>query len=200
MPGILTLAIAPILFMFKTNKYIADRSEHCISVVYCDNDEFIKKDFLPERVYQIFKLSGEEKHDSLNLILIENLSRGLRLSQNDSIGLKVILNKGIKYGTYLSLMNCCLKSGINSWIPFGDSVFIYNKNCPKDYNHDLGQNILMPDFLYMGSDCFVDNPKPKLTLIQRIKNEKFMIKLASPFVIIYLILLYLTINKIKNEG
>jgi len=97
-PGILTLAIAPILFIFKTDKYISDRKEYCIhTMMIGKNDQHITKGFFQKITFQTFMLSGIPKQDSSSLILIENFARGISLSKNDSIGLKVILNKNIKY-------------------------------------------------------------------------------------------------------
>jgi hypothetical protein len=52
----------------------------------------------------------------------------------------------------------------------------------------------------MGIDCCFDKPKPEPTMIQKIKNHMFEIKLAIPFAILILIFIYLNIKKIKNEG
>jgi hypothetical protein len=201
-PGILTLVFAPILFINKTHKYIADRTEHCISIIVGVNEDKKHMDFLfPHRDYQTFHLSGLSNQDSSTLILIGYFAKGLNLSKNDSIGLKVVLDQKIKYKTFVDLLNVCLKSGISDWIPFGDTVFVFHKDNPMHYNNNLCQNHLTPDRISLNFICGLDlqDKKSKPTLIQKIKNNKEAIQLAYPFAIVYMALLFLSIRKIKNE-
>ena len=204
-PGIITLVIAPILFMYKTNKYISDKSEHCISITTASKYDKGSYDLLiKKRAYQNFILTGQNSRDSLTLVLIENYARGINLSENDSIGIKVVLGKNIKYKTYIDLLNTCLKSDISTWIPYGDTVFIFYKNYinkrePLDtYSKKYCQNIYMPEIqtcLFNIGSCI---PRKKPSIIQKIKNEKETIKLATPILIIYLILAYVSIKKLRN--
>jgi hypothetical protein len=201
-PGLLTLAIAPIIFMARTNKYLFDRTQHCITIGVAEKDdsEFSKAVCHPLRAYQTFKLTENSKQDSSVLILIENYAKGLNLSKNDSIGLKVILFKNIKYATFIRLLNTCLKSGINNWIPWGDTLFIFHVNYPKQYGQQICQNEGIIGVGY-GSDILsADSPKPNLTLIQKLKNEKEFIKLAVPFLSLISIMAYLSLKSIINEG
>jgi hypothetical protein len=199
-PGLITLAIAPIIFVARTNKYIADKTEHCISIIVGVKGDGEHDNFLfPPRDYQTFELTGIQQHDSSITTLIQYYAKGLHESKNDSIGLKVILTNKLKYKAYIGLLNASLKSQISDWIPFGDTVFIFHRNNPKDFNNNLCQNSLMPDIEKWGIDIVVDKDEPKLTLVQRIKTKKDMIRLASPFIVVYLLLVYLAIKKIKNE-
>ena len=203
-PGIIALAIAPIIFVVQTNKYLSYREAHCLSIVYGDYSaneiEFTKRCLLAKRNYQIYRLVGNQIKDSTTLILIENFARGINLSKNDSIGLKVILDNRIKYKTYIDLLNACLKSQINTWIPLSDTLFIFNKNYPKDYNNEFCQNMFETNIMECGSDLLSIEKEIKPTLMQKIKNEQFKIKLAIPFAILILIFIYFNIKKIKNEG
>jgi hypothetical protein len=187
-PGILTLAIAPILFITRTDQYITKRTEHCIETTMIGkNDPYFPKIVLSKRSFQTYQLSGGSK-DSSTLVLVENIARGLGLSKNDSLGIKVVLHKNVKYKTYIDLFNACLKSGINNWVTWGDTVFIYH-------------NSLQPDFLMMpcGGCVWVCLPVTKPTLMQILKNNKDDILFASPFVILYLILVYFNIRKIRKN-
>jgi hypothetical protein len=195
-PGIITLAIAPIIFVARTNKYIADKAEHCISIIVGVKEDGRHDNFLfPPRDYQTFELTGLPKRDSSIMILIQYYAKGLHESKNDSIGLKVILGKNLKYKAYIDLLNSCLKSRISDWIPFSDTVFIFHKHNPENYDNSLSQNSLTPN-MNLGSDIIVIKVEPELTLVQKIQNKKDIVKLASPLIVVYLILLYLTIKKI----
>lgn len=197
-PGLLTLAFAPLLFIVKTNKYVEDRTEHCISIIAGINED--RHFILPYRNYQKLHLTGNAKNDSSTLIFIENAAKALVLSKNDSLGLKIILDNRLKYKTYVDLLNDCLKSGISDWIPFGDTVFVFHRDYPKYYNHNLCQNHLMPNYLSIGFDYLIgyQEPKPKPTLIQTIRNEKAKINMALPIAIVYFVLLYLALRKLNT--
>jgi len=179
-PGILTLAIAPILFMARTTKNVNDRTEHCIQTIMIDR-YFFQNSFT-KIAFQTYQLSGVNKQDSTTLNLIENFARRIRLSNNDSIGLKVILPKNIKYKTYIDLLNACVKSGVNNYNTWGDSVYIYNKAWHP---------------MLCGGGC-IQNVEVvnKPTLLQIIKKEKDNILFVSPFIIVYSILLFFAIRKI----
>jgi hypothetical protein len=199
-PGLITLAIAPIIFVVRTNKYIADKTEHSLSIIVGVKEDRDQENVLfPLRYYQTFKLTGIQKHDSSITALIEYYAKGLHESKNDSIGLRVILSDKLKYKAYIDLLNASLKSQISDWIPFGDTVFIFHRNNPKEFNNSLCQNSLMPDLDKWGIDIVINKDEPKPTLLHRIQNNKEMIKLASPFAVVYLMLVYLTIKKLKNE-
>lgn len=199
-PGILSLAIAPILITVRINKYIADRTEHCLEIIVgIKNDNRNLEILFPKRNYQTYILTENREEDSLKLIYIEKLAKKLHLSKDDMIGIKVVLNKETKYKTFISLLNCCLKSGISDWIPLGDTIFIFQKNYPADYNNNLCQNSLKPEMNW-GDDCIPPyKAKPRLTLLQKIRNEKEIIKLGIPFAILILFLGYQMIRNIKNE-
>jgi hypothetical protein len=199
-PGILTLAIAPVLFMARTNKYIADRTQHCISIIVAEkNDSEHVTYMFPERAYQTYFLTGQNKKDSLNLILLENFARGICLSNNDSVGLKVVLSKGIKYSQFIGLLNACLKSGINNWIPKGDTVFIFNRNC-KDQNDIVVQNARFDWPTWNDGFCVPEAPNKEPSLIQKIKNEKEMIIRGGPILLLIIIMAFSSLRQIFNEG
>jgi hypothetical protein len=201
-PGILTLTIAPILFFAETNKYIKDSSERCLRIIFPEKDP-IEVNFLLDSTiaYQTYFLSGQDIRDSLVLILIENYARGLYLSKNDSIGIKVIINKEIKYKSYIDILNCCLKSGISDWIPYGDTLFIFNKEYPNDANRIFCQNTYVPEFLnYAVVDCCIGQKEIEPSFIQKIIFQKDNILRYLPLGILYLILVFSAIMKIKNEG
>jgi hypothetical protein len=190
--------------MYKTDKYIADKSEHCISIIAASKYDKGSYDLLiKKRVYQNFLISGQNIRDSLTLVLIENYARGINLSENDSIGIKVVIGKSIKYKTYIDLLNTCLKSDISDWIPFGDTIFMFyknhiNKSEPLNtYSKTKCQNTYFSDISCAG--CLsIEKPRPPLTIFQKIVNEKETIKLAAPILIGYLILAYLSIKKLRN--
>jgi hypothetical protein len=200
-PGILTLAFAPLLFMARTNKYLADRTEHCIQIIAgVENDKRNIEILFPFRAYQTFKLTGNRGNDSINNILIENFARGLHDSKNDSIGLKVVLDRSMKYKAYINLLNSCLKAGISDWIPLGDTICIFQKNRPENYNNNLCQNSLTLD-IHGGIDFITASAvKPKLTLFQIIRNEREQIRLAIPFSILFLLLGYQIMKNLRKES
>lgn len=201
LPGLLTLVIAPIIFITRTNKYISDKTQHCITIGVSekDNNEY-SRIYHPQRSYQTFKLAGNSKGDSSILLLIENYAKGISLSKNDSIGLKVILSKNLKYGTFIGLLNACLKSGINNWIPWGDTVFIFHENYQKQSGEQICQNMGIKSIEWTCDIILFDSPKQKLTLFQKLKNEKEFIKLFVPFIILISIMGYLSLKSIINEG
>jgi len=144
-PGILTLAIAPILFTIKTDKFIADRNQYCIPIIRkfdscCSNKSDLEffginphanTNYIQLEIRKFIKIeiNGNNYNDSLKTILIENFSKGLKLSSDTTLGLKVVFNNKVKYKGFINVFNSCIKSEINYFLPFGDTIFIcYVKN------------------------------------------------------------------------
>jgi hypothetical protein len=199
-PGILTLAIAPILFMSRTNKYISDRTQHCISIIVAEkNDIEHSTSIFPRRAYQNYFLTGKAIQDSLSLILLENFARGISMSNNDSVGLKVVLDKRIKYSQYIGLLNACLKSGINNWIPKGDTVFIFNRSCINQ-SDVMVQNVRFDWPTWDNGTCITETMPKEASLIQKIKNEKDMIIRGAPIFLLIAIMAFSSLRQIVNEG
>lgn len=199
-PGILTLAIAPILITVSVDKYIAERTDHCID--FCMgvvNDDLGQNYLFPPRTYQYFQLNGNKKLDSLNIILIENIARGLQLSKNDSLGVMVVLGNKLKFKTYVNLFNSCLKSNVGNWIPLGDTVFIYHGEYPETYDAAYKTNVARFCEVPMGSDIFPLIIEPEYTLIQRIRGKWPILRLALPLFLIYLVLVVLAVRQFIRE-
>jgi hypothetical protein len=200
-PGILTLAIAPILFTVQIKKYISDRNRYCISIVVAEKNYKIGENgVIPSRAYQTYVLTGNIKKDSSTLKLIEYVAKGIRMARNDSIGVKIIINQGLKYSTYINALNSCLKSGINNWIPSGDTIFIFHKNFQNTPIAKFGQNATFIGPVLEGNCLVKINAPEKISFYQRLKNEEGKIKYAVPLFIVFSILVYFSIQGIINEG
>jgi len=142
--GILSLAVLAILFVWRTNKLAIDKKEHCIKMAFVhgprvDLDPRDDPAFQKRNNYTIY-LSGDRQNDSLSLILIEHFSRGIHLSKNELVGIKVVFSGNPKYATYVGLLNACLKSGVSDWIPLGDTLFVFQRNLPALYGCKDAQN------------------------------------------------------------
>jgi hypothetical protein len=105
--------------------YRIKEPEYCMDIVYGDKYSF-EEYIQPKRNFRYFKLSGETKLDKVELLLIDRISKEMVKSKIDSVGMKIVLGKELSYKTYIELFNVCLKSGVTDWIPYNDTVFIYN--------------------------------------------------------------------------
>jgi len=194
----ITLVLGPLVFMIRTQHYISDKTQYCISIAVCEKTK--ESEFLhPKRLYTELKISGEPVKDSLTILLLEHYARGINLSKNDSIGIKVVLSNRIKYKSFVSVLNACLKSGINQWIPCGDTIFIYHQTYGDQYGEQLCQNCGIKSV--WGCDILVpETPPPKLTIFQKIVKEKENIKLAIPFIILIFLMGLISLKRNINEG
>ena len=114
--------------------------ENCIPIMYLDKEmnshpqsfDYPYKDSLPAfRYYKIIKILPET--DSIYHKL-DKIIRPILLNKDSLNGVKIIFNKNIKYGKYIETINSLLKIGVKTYIPFGDTIFVYylNRNIPDD--------------------------------------------------------------------
>ena len=139
-PWIITLVIIPILFAFQIDKFMADRNQYCIPIIRkfdtcCSNksdleflgiDPHAKIKYIKLEIRKFIKveINGNKYNDSVKTLLIEKISKRLKFSTDTTLGLKVIFNERVKYKGYISVFNSCIKSGINYFLPYGDTLFI----------------------------------------------------------------------------
>ena len=102
--------------------------EHCLDMIYGEKGKGFYEYMLPKRNFKIqYCLSGQDSLDNNALISIERSVCQIKLTNNDSMGIKVVLSGNLKYDTYIKVLNICLKSGITDWIPYEDTIFIFHK-------------------------------------------------------------------------
>jgi hypothetical protein len=198
---------APLLFLYNTNNYLQSRLENCIEICLKDYDTTDRyyDDKVPEfpakRDYQIIELNGNDFQDSLKLLFIENYAKAIEQSLDYEKGIKVIFGKNLKYNYYIQTIDKCLISNINTFVPWGDTIFIYHGI--RGYEND-DLEINLPVYLYNSDDyyfdlnCIIYTP-PVYTLKEKILQQKFKIKTGLPFAILYVVLVFLAIKRFRQN-
>jgi len=203
-PGMITLIFAPIFFVAKLNKSVAETREYCIETIFKGEDDTIYngcKDLkIPAtRKYWNIELTGNKKDDSLTLLFAENFAKGLEQSIDTINGIKIILKNGIKYKTFIEALNCCLKSKISNYLPYKDTIYLYHekRDCPQEI---IGANISDWDFNKFGWGSDVLFPEPSYTLIQKIKAKKMEIIIGIPYLVLFIFLVIGTIRRLHRQN
>jgi len=199
-PGMISLTLLPILFMCRTNQYLKNKTQYCISILRGDDDykciNSREITFLKRNNITLY-LMGDSKMDRSNLILIEHFSKGIQLSRNEFLGLKVVLGQKTKYKTYIGLMNACLKSGVSDWIPLGDSVFIFHRENKTGFvDHSIQNTHSYAMYRFECDHRLVDKYPP--TLLEKIKKHKNEIHLAIPIFSVILLLFFLSVRRLMR--
>jgi hypothetical protein len=118
------LLILVIIFLL-VRIYNIKETEYCIDILYGDKYTF-EEYILPKRNFKYFQLSGNVKQDNEALFLIKKTANEMISSQEDSVGMKIVLGNKLKYKTYIALFNICLKSGLTDWVPYNDTVLVFH--------------------------------------------------------------------------
>ncbi len=132
---VIAFAIISSIFVFELL-----RKENCIPICYLYKDigygnkpyDYEYKESLPaKRQYEIIEILPETEsiyHD------LDILIRPIVINKDSLNGVKIIFNENIKYGQYIETINSLLKIGVKTYIPFGDTIFVYylNRNIPND--------------------------------------------------------------------
>jgi hypothetical protein len=138
------LSVVLILIMiFPLDKiYNTRKTEYCIDMIY--GDKYTFEDYIPpKRDFKYIKLSGHAKQDNEALFLIEKIANEMVSSQNDSVGMKIVLGNSLKYKTYIAIFNICLKSGLTDWVPYNDTVIVFQIRGLENQIR-ISQNTSMP--------------------------------------------------------
>ncbi len=136
---ILVLVVGSVIF-----EYNIINKERCINICYLSSKLnsnphsgfYPYNDSLPaKRNYCIIDI--KPKSDSF-FKKIEELIVPIEKNKDTINGVKIIFNKNIKYGQYVRTINVLLKNNIKTFVPFGDTIFVYylNRNNPNDILKD----------------------------------------------------------------
>lgn len=208
-PGMITLLFAPLIFLARTKQYLNERKEYCIPIYYLEKEDYNNKflnPILAKRNYYLIELNNN-KDDSLKFLFIENYAREIELSHDTINGIKLVFGDNLKYKALIQAFNICIKSKITNYLPCQDTLFMYYQKRSKFDN--INANFPMFDWEKYGfSDeiiCYDFSSHKhyhKPNLIERIKKEKTKIILGIPFLLVYILLVYLSIKRLikKNNG
>jgi hypothetical protein len=202
-PGILSLAIMPILFTMQINNYIDGRKEYAIPISYNpDGNGFNLRYGIPKmpgtRDYLIFEFRQEQQKDSVNLKLIENTLREVEQSKDTTLGVKMLFNNALKYRSVVDAINACLKSQINTFLMQSDTLISYHRVFTS--NDDTLSKVPSPDLskLHCGLfDCVrINTPETKQSFFDWMLDNRRIIIIVALYFIWYVIIGLLNINKL----
>jgi hypothetical protein len=212
-PGILSLVMMPVFFFMQINKYLDDRKEYAIPVYYHNNSDTTQQYWQTSKIpanrkYFLFELEQNKKKDSLKLLMIQNLLKGIEQSKDTTYGVKIIFPDNVKYGTIIQAMDACLKAKINTFfLRPHDTLITFHRAfaCyPKGYYEaeDTTANYPVfgkPRFLLCGGVIF-ERPEVKQTLFDKLREYKPIILISLPYFIWLLVIAYLMFRKLKHEN
>jgi hypothetical protein len=157
-PGIISLTILPILFIYFAHKEISARTVGIIPIVLADTnlpkkfpDVFkdYKGTFPPKRNYVDIILTGNDKTDKIKLDFAQ-VKIGETLAANDSInGLHFHFSDSSKYGTFVKAIDLLRAEGAKTYMPLDNDLWFYhfppdttteNWICGTTYNTVFYQN------------------------------------------------------------
>lgn len=134
---IVALAITSAIIIYNLLK-----EDKCISILYLDKYKvsafYEYKEPLPAlRNYATIRISTDTNSSFKTL---KQLLRPIETEKDTTKGVKIIFNKNITYGRYVETINVLLKLKVRTFVPFGDTIFVYylNRNHRRD---DLDNNI-----------------------------------------------------------
>lgn len=154
-PGLISLIFLPILITIYVDSYKNRYEEHCIDFKIPELARNYDKEFYdfykipPKRNFIEIHLNKDNQYDSLIFERIYLFSKAIFKSKDSVVGLKVIFTE-IKYATFIKIINSCLKSGIDTYYPIGDTMFIYFTK--RSLNHDIG-SLNVPTMSYFFDSC-----------------------------------------------
>ncbi len=108
----------------------------CISILYLDKFKvsafYEYTEPLPAlRNYSTIRISNatDSSFNALKLLL-----KPIETGKDTTRGVKIIFDNKITYGQYVETINILLKLKIRTFVPFGDTIFVYylNRNHPRD--------------------------------------------------------------------
>lgn len=134
-PGILSLTIIPLLFIYFADKEISARTVGVISIVVADTnlpkkfpDVFndYEGTFPPKRRYVDIILTGNENIDKIKLEFARVKIRET-LAANDSInGLHFHFSDGSKYSTFVKSIDILRAEGAKTYMPLDYELWFYH--------------------------------------------------------------------------
>jgi len=203
----------PVFFYMQINKYLNDRKEYAIETMYFNDSDTImhhrQLSKIPaQRKYFLFTLEQNKKKDSLKVLMIQNLLKGIEQSRDTSYGVKIIFNEHTKYGTIIQSMDACLKAKINTFFLRPDTLITYHRTFTffddtaeftptLDVKKQLG---LFPILCSLDDFDRLPESKDKQTLFDKLKEYKPIILISLPYFIWLLIIAWLMFRKLKHAN
>jgi hypothetical protein len=200
-PGIFTLIFLPILIVTKTDSELAKRREYVIDFsIYTDNQKDEFSFLIPaQRNYIPIFIKGKTYQDSLSYLMIENMAKAIELSKDTTLGLKIIIEKKVKYSSFIQTINQLLKAKVKTYIPYGDTIFVYYMK-RKDHclTCNIPRNWYFIDDVNWTDDFYTLEEYKKIRWI--IWRNIFMDYFHYwPFFLLYLILVVSAFKRIRIE-
>lgn len=134
-PGIISLTILPLLFIYFADKEINARTLGVIPIVLADTNlpkkfpevfRDYKGTFPPKRNYIDIILTGNEKTDKIKLEFAQ-IKIGETLAKNDSInGLHFYFSDSSKYWTFVKAIDILRTEGAKTYMPLDNDLWFYH--------------------------------------------------------------------------
>jgi len=204
-PGILTLAILPIFFILQVFNYTERTKGYVIPITIIpdkSDNSFNSGYGIPkapaDRKYLLFDFKEDKVIDSLKLLFIENILRGMERGRDTTFGVKMVFNNSLKYRTVIGAINTCLKSNINTFFIKSDTLISYHRQF--SINEDTLSKFPKQDYskfpCFLCNDIIIINPEQHQTFHDKIVENKRMIIISTLYLLWFIIIACLNIKKL----
>lgn len=202
--GLISLVLLPALsYVYFYYKPIVEQKYSIELNTYSPDQTKDHPDLFPDpiiiRNYFKIYLTGEKRHDSLNLIYAQLVVRQI-LSKKDTVnGVQIIYGPKAKYASFIETLNICLKENARSYTPYKDSFLILYYELNPNYQKALLSSVCgTPEVQAYYDRLFREANEAKYK--QTHPDTKNLLLKSSkhfwPAGILYLIMVALTIQKV----
>lgn len=158
-PGIISLIILPIVFIYFAKTKIKEKDMRVISLFWADTN-FMKahsslffksnKQSDPIREYTNIVFTGNSIDDNIKLAFAQIRIKEILTKNDTTSGLHFIFNDSSNYGTFVKAIDILQSNEENYYVPCSNNIWFYN------LSHN--EKLLPNDFLLM-NDVIIGNPK-----------------------------------------
>jgi hypothetical protein len=132
-PGTISLAFVPLLFIYFANKQQKEIPTSVISIFWADTN-YLKKNNFYGRLYNIFpasrnyveiKLTGNNKDDRAKLDFSRSRIREILAANDSTRGLHFIFMDGAEYRTFIKVLDILITEGATTYMCIDNSLWFY---------------------------------------------------------------------------
>lgn len=193
--GLLSLAILPMLCMWKLNSYHVFDDLRVLDVTWSPKPEEIDSSLYPiyrtpNRMYIDINLTGNTEEDNIKLNFAQLEIRNIKATHNTIKGIHFHFSSEAKYSSFVRAINICKIENANQYIASRNNIWVANTILP----HDAKQEFPL-------SGCIVYSIieiKKESTTSEKIESIALIIKPHLPSIAIFVIMILLTIKQVYN--